>query len=109
MKPMTILYDSSEVSLAAALLQNEQPVAFDSRTLTPMERGYAQIERECLTIVFANKIFNRYIYGRESVHIQVTTSLLKPSFAALKYLQDMLLGLWNFSWTYVTRKEQKCI
>jgi hypothetical protein len=64
-KPVSIQCDSSETGLGAALLQDGQPVAFASRTLTPTERGYAQIEKECLAIVFSCDRFNQYIYGRE--------------------------------------------
>ena len=56
--------------MGAALLQDGQPVAFASRTLTLTERGYAQIEKECLAIVFACERFNQYLFGRESVSVQ---------------------------------------
>ena len=57
--PITIQCDSSETGLGAALLQEGQPVAFASRTLTPTERGYAQNEKECLAIVFACERYSR--------------------------------------------------
>ena len=68
--PVTIKCDSSETGLGAALLQDGQPVAFASRTLTSTERGYAQIEKECLAIVLACVSFNQYLFGRESVSVQ---------------------------------------
>ena len=43
----------------------EQPVAYHSRTLSNAERGYAQIEREALALIFAIKKFNQYLYGRQ--------------------------------------------
>ena len=49
---VTVQCDSSEYGLGAALLQNGQPVAFASRSLSQTERQYAQIEKECLAIVF---------------------------------------------------------
>jgi len=48
----TIQCDASEKGLGATLLQNEQPVAFVSWSLTKAEQNYAQIEKECLAIVF---------------------------------------------------------
>lgn len=52
-KPVTIQCDSSVTGLGAALRQDGQPVAFASTTLSPTERGYAQIDKECLAIVFS--------------------------------------------------------
>ena len=45
---VTIQCDASEKGLGATLHQNGQPVAFASRTLTPIEQRYPQIEKECL-------------------------------------------------------------
>ena len=35
--------------LGAVILQDDKPVAFASHTLSPAERHYTQIEKECLT------------------------------------------------------------
>ena len=40
--PMTIQVDASQVGLGAALLQNNKPIAFTSKTLTKTEHHYAQ-------------------------------------------------------------------
>ena len=53
--------NASEVGLGAALMQNGQPVAFASRTLSRTEGQYAQIEKECLAVVFACDKFSQYI------------------------------------------------
>ena len=79
--PVTIQCDSSETGLGAALLQDGQPVAFASRTLTSTERGYAQIEKECLAIVFACERFNQYLFGRNSVSVQSDHKPLETNFA----------------------------
>ena len=55
----TIQCDASESGLVATLLQNGQPVAFTSRSLSAVEHRYAQIEKECLAIVFACRRFNQ--------------------------------------------------
>ena len=44
--PVTIQCDSSETGMEAALLQEGQHVEHVSRTLTPTEPGYGQIEKE---------------------------------------------------------------
>ena len=50
---VTVQCDASECGLGSALLQNGQPMAFSSQSLSQTERQYAQIEKECLAIVFS--------------------------------------------------------
>jgi len=52
-QPAVIQTDASSQGLGSCLLQNGQPVAFVSRSLTESEMNYAQIEKELLAIVFA--------------------------------------------------------
>lgn len=66
---VTLQCDASETGLGAALLQNGQPVAFASRTQTPTEQRYAQIEKECLAIVFACDKFDQYLHGRDYITV----------------------------------------
>ena len=67
-QPLTIQTDASEYGLGTALLQNNRPIASASKTLTDMESRYANIECECLSVVFGLEKFHTYIYGR---HITV--------------------------------------
>lgn len=66
---VTIQCDASEVGLRATLLQNGQPIAYASRALSKTEECYAQIENECLAIVF--------VCERFALQYSQTTSLLK--------------------------------
>ena len=45
-------------------MQDGQPVAYTSRSLTPTEVQYAQIEKELLATVFGMEKFETYLYGR---------------------------------------------
>ena len=63
---VTLQCDASQFGLGAALLQNEQPVAYASRAISNAETRYAQIEKELLAIVFACERFESYVYGRTS-------------------------------------------
>ena len=62
-KPTQIQCDASSTGLGACLLQNGQPVAYASRSLSSSERNYAQIEKEMLAILFAAERFHHLIYG----------------------------------------------
>lgn len=62
-KPVLVQTDSSKDGLGSVLLQEDQPVAFASRALTPAEAKYSQIEKELLAIVFAVEKFHDYVYG----------------------------------------------
>ena len=52
-KASTIQADASKHGLGACLLQEGKPVAYASRSLTPTEAAYTQIEKELLAIVLA--------------------------------------------------------
>ena len=44
---------------------SERPIACASRTLSKTERGYSQLDREALALVFGVKLFHQYVYGRD--------------------------------------------
>ena len=65
--PTQLRVDASPVGLGAILTQTQQgvvrPVAYASRTLTPVERRYSQTEREALAVVWGCEKFHLYLYG----------------------------------------------
>ena len=63
--PLTVQADASKHGLGAALLQQGQPVAFASKSLSDTEKRYANIERELLSVVFTCERFQTYLLGRE--------------------------------------------
>ena len=68
-RPIILACDASPYGIACILSQvseenRERPVNAVSRTLTPAEKRYAQIDREGLAIVFGVRRFHIYIYGR---------------------------------------------
>ena len=96
-KPVTLSVGSSGTGLGAVLLQDNQPVAYASRALTPTQTWYAQIEKELLAIVFGCEKFHDYIYGRqvnvETDHKPLQTIFQKPLHQSPLRLQKMLMKL----------------
>lgn len=43
--PLVLSVDSSKSALGAVLMQNKQPIAYSSKTLTATQERYAQIEK----------------------------------------------------------------
>ena len=89
-------------------MQDGHPVAYASRSLTPTEVQYAQIEKELLAIVFAMEKFETYPYGRkvlvESDHKPLEAIFKKSLLNAPKLLQRMLLRLQRYEFEVSYKK-----
>jgi RNase H-like domain found in reverse transcriptase/Reverse transcriptase (RNA-dependent DNA polymerase) len=100
--------DASEKGLGACLMQEGQPVAYASRSLTAAEINYAQIEKELLAIVFGMEKFEPYVHGRkvtvESDHKPLEAIMKKSLLSAPKRLQRMMLRLQKFDLHVVYKK-----
>ena len=92
--------DASQYGLGACLFQKGKPVAYASRSLSPAECNYAQIEKELLAIVFACQKFHNYIYGfRTKVqtdHKPLESIVKKALHKTSPRLQRMLLKLQKY-------------
>ncbi|XP_043242512.1 uncharacterized protein K02A2.6-like [Amphibalanus amphitrite] len=67
--PLRLVTDASATGVGAALMQVtpeglERPVQYASRTLTPTERKYAQVEREAAAVSFGVRRFHQFLFGR---------------------------------------------
>ena len=108
--PVTLEVDASAVGVGGALLQNDQPVAFYSNTLTATEQRYAVIEKECLAICLAFDKWDSLLYGKSDITVQTDHQPLESIFKNLStkhhgackpYARDSNDGhLW-----WATRKE----
>ena len=81
-------------------------MAYASRSFTSSEKNYCQLERECLSIVFATERFNQYIYGQSFLvknHHQPLKSLYSKAInRAPPGIQRFLLRIqrYDFSMNY---------
>ena len=111
-KETVLSVDASSTGLGAVIMQEGKPVAFSSKTLTPPEKMYANIERELLAIVWGAQKFHTYVYGRrvivETDHKPLESIFRKPLNEALPRLQSMLLKLTRYDLvlSYVPGKQQ---
>ena len=106
---VTLQCDASEYGLGATLLQGGQPVAFASRTLSRTERNYAQLEKECLAIVFGCQRFDQYLARKDKIVVETDHKPLQPIFkkpihAAPCRLQRMLLRLLRYNLDVIYKK-----
>jgi hypothetical protein len=93
-KPVTLSVDASSKGLGAVLYQEEKPVAYASKALTPTQQKYAQIEKEALAIVFVTTKFHQFLFGKEvlitSDHKPLEYIFNKPLHQAPLRLQKIL-------------------
>ena len=94
-KELTIQTDASGDGLGAAMIQEDQPIAYASRALSGAETRYSTIEKEMLAVVFALEKWHQFTYGRHvtiySDHKPLQAISKKPLDKAPKRLQGMLL------------------
>ncbi len=64
-KALHLYVDASSTGLGAVLIQDNEPIYFASRSLTPAEEKYPQIEKELLALVWAFERLDLYTYGSE--------------------------------------------
>ena len=100
---MTVQVDAFQRGLGTCLLQEGEPIAYASKSLTDTETRYANIERELLAIVFACQQLNTYVLGRpftvESDHKPLEMIHQKSLASAPPRLQRMLLQLQRYDVT----------
>ena len=91
--------DASAYGLGAVLLQRQRsgdlkPVAYISRSMTPTEQRYAQIEKEALAFTWACERLSDYLVGKE-FHIQTDHKPLVPLFSS-KHLEELPIRVQRF-------------
>ena len=110
---MKIQVNASGKGLGAALIQDDGPVTFTSKALTPTEQCYANNERELLACVFGAERFRTYVFGRhfmiESDHKSLEQISMKNLADAPVRLQRMLLRLQDYDFTIKYRPGEEMV
>ena len=99
-KPLILQTDSSRSGLGATLLQEGKPIAYASKSLTSSEKNDAQIELECLGILFGLRRYYHWVYGRpvivETDHLSLIPIFKKPLHLCPARLQRMMIQMQRF-------------
>ena len=66
-KETVLEVDASQKGLGACLLQENKRVSFASKTLTPTQSVYSNIERDALAIVYGIHKSHTYLFGKPFV------------------------------------------
>ena len=59
--------DASKKGFGAVILQEEQPIYYALRTLTPAEKNYQNLEHEAQAAVWGMEKFHYFLYGRKFI------------------------------------------
>ena len=105
----TVVYvDGSPVGVGAVLTQkdkqgNIKPIYYASRSLSPVESRYSQLEREALAVHWAIKRFHLYLFGKNftvvSDHKPLLPMFNKPSSKPPARIERWILNLQQYRFT----------
>ena len=97
--------DASKHGLGACIMQQGQPVAYGSRSLSKTEQNYCQLEKEMLSIVFGATKFHQYLYGQtvtvETDHKPLESLFKKPLALVPPRIQLMMLKVQKYGFEVI--------
>ena len=72
---------------------SERPIANIPKVLTSTQRGYSQIQKEALAIIFALNKFHQFLYGRTFILFMALIALFGPTKATPALVACSVTGL----------------
>jgi hypothetical protein len=108
-KPYTLVCDASAYALGAVLIQEDHPIAFESRKVLPAEKNYTVGDRELLATVHSLKVWRCYLLGADftivSDHEPLKYLQTQPTLSGRQARWQDLLSQYHFKWLYRKGKE----
>jgi hypothetical protein len=103
--PYEVVTDASHLGLGGVLLQEGQPVAFESRKLNDAELNYQTTEKEMLADVRALRVWRCYLEGAEFTvytdHVSNTCFQTQPNLSRRQARwSEFLQRFGAFEWKY---------
>ena len=103
-RPFEVVADASGYALGAALLQDGQPIAFESRKLGKAEVNYSATERELLAVVHALRVWHCFLEGASfrvvTDHCPLTYLKSQASLTSRQARWSEFLQQYDFAWEY---------
>ena len=102
-KPCTIQADASNISVGAALIQEDKVIEYHSHALTSTQQCYSNIEREAYALVNGVEHFHHYVFGKpfevHTDHQPLVQLSIKPLAELSPRLQHSFLRVNQYKYT----------